>query len=65
MTAGLTVDLRPVEIDGQHWVIVGTDGHEARRYGPFPDIDTAAAMARRLLGVIRTLTNGGGKWATS
>ena len=43
-TAQITVDIRPIEVDGQHFVSVSLDGHEKQR-GPFAD--AAAAQPRR------------------
>jgi hypothetical protein len=64
MTAQLIVDLRPAEIDGQHWVVsTNADGRETARHGPYADANAAAAMAARRMGAVRAL--GGGKWATS
>jgi hypothetical protein len=57
MTAPTTIDIKPVEIDGKFWVMVIMDGHEMEWRGPYPDADTAEAIANRLGRFSRALTN--------
>jgi hypothetical protein len=57
----MIVQVEPVKFDGQHWVDVSMDGHTMNRHGPFPDADTAEAMARRLLQFGRALSGGGNR----
>jgi hypothetical protein len=68
MTAQISIDIRPIELDDKHYVGVIIDGHEMNRHGPYPDADTAGAMADRLIQVSRALTSsrpsGANKWAT-
>jgi hypothetical protein len=45
MAAQLTIDIRPAEIDGKHYVSMSMDGREMKRHGPFPNADAAGAMA--------------------
>ena len=47
-TAQITVDIKPVEIDGKHFVSVKLDDHERQR-GPFADAAAAQAAADKLI----------------
>ena len=49
MIAQLTMDVRPVEIDGKHWVDVSMNGHALPRRGPFPNANAAKTAANRLI----------------
>ena len=49
MTAQLITDIRPVEIDGVHWVSMNKDGREVERRGPFPSAAAAEAKAEHLI----------------
>jgi hypothetical protein len=55
----MTVDVWPVETNGQFYVDVTIDTKTERR-GPYVDADTAGAMARRLLQFGRALTRSNG-----
>jgi hypothetical protein len=57
MTARVTIDIRPVEIDGQFYVGVTMDGHETSRRGPFLNADTAESAAERMRQIGRALTS--------
>ena len=49
MAAQLLVEIKPVEIGGQHWVSVHMDGHLMTRRGPFPNADIAGGVADQLI----------------
>jgi hypothetical protein len=51
----MTIDIQLVETDGVHWVNLSMDGHEMERRGPYPDADTAEAMAMRIAAVCRAM----------
>jgi hypothetical protein len=57
MTARVTIDIRPIEIDGQFYVGVTMDGHETSRRGPFFDAAAAESAAERMRQIGRALTN--------
>jgi hypothetical protein len=57
ITAQLTIDIKPIEIDGKFWIMVITDGREINWRGPFSDADTAETVANRLMRFSRALTN--------
>jgi hypothetical protein len=50
----MSVDITPVEIDGQFGINMSMDGHEMNRSGPYA-IDEAKATIERLAGVCRVL----------
>ena len=49
MTARLTIDIKPVEIDGRHWVRMSVNGMEMDRLGPFPNATEARMTTERLI----------------
>jgi len=49
MSAQLVIDIRPVEIDGKHYVGMSMNGHEMERRGPYPTAAAAEAMVRELI----------------
>src|SRR5262249_13159344 len=49
MSTQLIIDIRPVEIDGKHYVSMGMNGREMEQRGPYPTAAAAEAMARELL----------------
>jgi hypothetical protein len=60
MTAQTTIDVGPIESNGEHYVSVTMDGHEMNRHGPYPNADEAEAVANRLLRFSRALTSSSG-----
>ena len=54
----MTIDITPIESDGQHWVSVNMDGHAMERRGPFPDADAAEVRARQFATICRSLFHG-------
>jgi hypothetical protein len=49
MSAQLVIDIRPVEIDGKHYVGMSMNGREMEQRGPYPTAAAAEAMARELI----------------
>jgi hypothetical protein len=49
MSTQLVIDIRPVEIDGKHYVGLSMNGHEMERRGPYPTAAAAEAMVRELI----------------
>ena len=49
------IAITPTETGGQFWVRISMDGHEMERRGPYPDGDTAEAMAVRLAAICRAM----------
>jgi len=49
MSTQLVIDIRPVEIDGKHYVGISMNGRERERRGPYPTAAAAEAMARELI----------------
>jgi hypothetical protein len=53
-----STNVQPIELDGQHWVIV--DGHD-KRYGPYSSAGEAEAIAAKFAAVYRLFR---GDWPT-
>ena len=51
----MIADIQPIEIAGEHWVRVIMDDHELAPRGPYPDADTAGAVAARFAAVCRAM----------
>src|SRR5262245_57414229 len=49
MSTQLIIDIRPVEIDGKHYVGLSMNGREMEQRGPYPTAAAAEAMARELI----------------
>jgi hypothetical protein len=49
MSTQLVIDIRPIEIDGKHYVGMSINGREMERRGPYPTAAAAEAMARELI----------------
>src|SRR5262252_4861639 len=49
MSTQLVIDIRPVEIDGKHYVGMSMNGREMEQRGPYPTAAAAAAIARELI----------------
>src|SRR5262249_27760462 len=49
MSTQLVIDIRPVEIDGKHYVGMSMNGREMEQRGPYPTAAAAEAMARELI----------------
>jgi hypothetical protein len=49
MSTQLVIDIRPVEIDGKHYVSMSVNGREMEQRGPYPTAAAAEAMARELI----------------
>src|SRR5262245_18528525 len=49
MSTQLVIDIRPVEIDGTHYVGMSMNGREMEQRGPYPTAAAAEAMARELI----------------
>jgi hypothetical protein len=49
MSTQLIIDIRPVEIDGKHYVSMSMNGREMEQRGPYPTAAAAEAMARELI----------------
>src|SRR5262249_55884184 len=49
MSMQLVIDIRPVEIDGKHYVGTSLNGREMEQRGPYPSAAAAEAMARKLI----------------
>jgi len=49
MSTQLVIDIRPVEIDGKHYVSVSMNGREMEQRGPYSVAAAAEAMARELI----------------
>jgi len=49
MSTQLVIDIRPVEIDGKHYVGMSMNGREMEQRGPYPTAAVAEAMARELI----------------
>src|SRR5262249_24485045 len=49
MSTQLVIDIRPVEIDGKHYVSMSMNGREMEQRGPYPTAAAAEAMARELI----------------
>ena len=49
MSTQLVIDIRPIEIDGKHYVGMSMNGREMERRGPYPTAAAAEAMARELI----------------
>src|SRR5262249_32312240 len=49
MSTQLVIDIRPVEIDGKHYVGISMNGREMEQRGPYPSATAAEAMARELI----------------
>jgi len=49
MSTQLVIDIRPVEIDGKHYIGTSMNGREMERRGPYPTAAAAEAMARELI----------------
>jgi hypothetical protein len=67
VAAQITVDIRPIELDGKYFIDVVIAGSKTAPHGPFSDADEAEAAANRLLRFSRALTSshpsGASKWA--
>jgi hypothetical protein len=62
MTAQTTIDIRPVERNKKHYVVVIMDGLKMHQRGPYFSADKAAAVAERLLRFSRALTSSRTAW---
>jgi hypothetical protein len=49
MSTQLVIDIRPVEIDGKHYVSMSMNGREMEQRGPYPTAAAAETMARELI----------------
>jgi hypothetical protein len=49
MSTQLIIDVRPVEIDGKHYVGMSINGREMEQRGPYPTAAAAEAMAKELI----------------
>jgi hypothetical protein len=49
MSTQLVIDIRPVEIDGKHYVGMSMNGRKMEQRGPYPTAAAAEAMARELI----------------
>jgi hypothetical protein len=49
MSTQLVIDIRPVEIDGKHYVSMSMNGREMEQRGPYPTAAAAEAVARELI----------------
>jgi hypothetical protein len=49
MPTQLVIDIRPVEIDGKHYVSMNMNGREMEQRGPYPTAAAAEAVARELI----------------
>lgn len=47
------IDIRPVEVDGKHFVETTING-EVKRYGPYANVDAAVALANQFNAICRT-----------
>jgi hypothetical protein len=50
----MVTNIQSIEADGEYWVSIRMDG-ETNRYGPYPDVGTAEAMAGRFTAICRSL----------
>ena len=51
----MTIDIQPVELDGQHYVNVTIGGTAMERRGPYRDADKAEIMAEHMRRIGRAL----------
>lgn len=51
----MTINIEPVEIDGQHWINVIIGGTAMERRGPFASADEAEVVATRLAAWCRAM----------
>src|SRR5215467_3125310 len=49
MSTQLVIDIRPIEIDGKHYISMNMNGRELEQRGPYPTAAAAEAMARELI----------------
>ena len=49
MSTQLVIDIRPVELDGKHYVSMRMNGRELEQRGPYPTAAAAEAVAKELL----------------
>jgi hypothetical protein len=45
----LTMDVRSIELEGQHWIRITLGDQEWKKFGPFPNASTAATKAEALV----------------
>src|SRR5215831_13760133 len=49
MSTQLVIDIRPIELDGKHYVSMRMNGREMEQRGPYPTAAAAEAVARELI----------------
>jgi hypothetical protein len=55
----MTIDVQPIETNGQFYVEVIIDGTAMERHGPYADADAAESVVGHMSRITRTLTGGG------